>query len=88
MYAGPLVRMSSWMFATCGAQPGTEYKPQWRKTPSLASWYHSGTSWVRTESHVGSYMSSLPLVVGSPRLGSSSHNPAAHDACVPLTVGE
>src|SRR6516162_9684323 len=56
MVRGPRWTSSSWISGTWGAQPGTEYKPQCRKTPSFASSYQSGTVWVRTESHVASYM--------------------------------
>ena len=52
--AGPSSRSSCWMFATCGAQPGTEYRPQCRNTPSLASSYQAGTVCVETDSQVGS----------------------------------
>src|SRR5579871_4697752 len=53
---GPDLTNISWMSGTLGAHPGTEYGPQCRKTPSLASSYQSGTAWVRTDSHVPSYM--------------------------------
>src|SRR4051794_31364280 len=42
-YDGPLVAISSWMSASSGAQPGTEYRPQWMKMPNLASPNHPGT---------------------------------------------
>ena len=43
------------MSGTRGAQPGTEYRPQWMKTPSLASSYQTGTRWAPTDSQVPSY---------------------------------
>src|SRR5271165_5870583 len=43
------------MSGTRGAQPGTEYRPQCRKTPNFASSYQTGTRWAPTDSHVASY---------------------------------
>ncbi len=62
------------MFATCGAHPGTEYRPQWRKMPSLASSYHSGNWWVRTDSQVGWNIRVAPRAVG----GANRRAPIAH----------
>src|SRR5579862_3042252 len=57
---GPALTIICWMSGTRGAHPGTEYGPQWMKTPSLASSYQSGSRCVRTESHVPSYTTAAP----------------------------
>src|SRR5262245_48914538 len=70
-----------------GAHAGTEYRPQWMKMPSLASWYQSGTSCVASDSYEGaSVIRAGPLrqVPGTPaRHSRMVCVPSAHDIVPP-----
>src|ERR1700676_2637267 len=54
---------------------GTHWGLQWAQMPNLASRYHSGASYCRSESHVGWYGPSPPRSEIGESMGTPSHEP-------------